>query len=222
MTYYGWEHSAFSTGDPKTTVSCQDCHMVRRMTGEPVREQARMVPWGPVRQGARSHLFLGGNVQAALSLGDPGLAQKEHDLNASAATIGISQVQRNDDALDVTVAVRSERVGHYFPALETKLRYGWIEVKALDASGAVVARTSPPKDSEDFGAASALIMSSVDDPKRDTQRLVAPRTSREFTSHLALPTGARVQAVVAELYNRVDPAPIATTSRSLPAPDPPL
>jgi hypothetical protein len=222
MTYYAWEHSAFNTGDPKTTVSCQDCHMVRHMTGAPVNEMARMVPWGPERPAARSHLFLGGNVASALAFGDRELAQQEHELNASAASVTVSRVRSNADALDVTVSVRSELVGHSFPALETKLRYGWVELKAIDASGSVIASSPRPKDSEDFGCASPLIMSSVDDPKRDTQRLIGPRASREFTGHIALPGGALVDSVIAELHNSVDPSPLATTTRSLRSMTPPL
>lgn len=218
MTYYGWEHSEFNTGDPKTTVSCQDCHMVRGMTGKPVNESARQVPWGPSRPGARSHLFLGGNVAAAKAAGDEKMVALEHDMNAHAATLSVTHVQPESDALDVTVSVRSELVGHFFPALETRLRYGWVELEALDASGNVLARTRPPKDSEDFGSPSPLIMASVTDTKQANQRLVAPRGSRELTGRVMLPPGAQVETVVAELHQFVDPAPIATARLAMHAP----
>ncbi len=215
MTYYGWEHSAFDTKDPATTVTCQDCHMVRHMTGGRVNESAREVPWGPERPGARSHLFLGGNVLSARASRDPELAKAEHELNADAASIEVTHVRRDGDVLDVTVTVHSERVGHYLPALETKLRYGWVELRALGATGQVLAATAPPKDSEDFGSASPLIMESVVDPKPDNQRLVAPRGSRDLTGHLTLPSGASVDLVSAELHILVDPAPIATAVRPM-------
>jgi hypothetical protein len=222
MTYFGWEHSPFATGDPKTTVTCQDCHMARHMTGEPVNESATMVPWGPVRPGARSHLFLGGNVKASLDLADEGLARQQHEFNARAASLSVLRLHRMGDVLDVTVSVHSELVGHYFPALETKLRYGWVELKALDAAGNVLASTPPPKDSEDFGCASPLIMASVDDPKPDNKRLVGPRASREFVGHVALPPSAAVAKVVAELHEFVDPSPIATAVWTEPGPTPQL
>jgi hypothetical protein len=216
MTYYGWEHSPFVTGDPKTTVDCQDCHMVQHMTGQPVvSETARMVPWGPPRKGARSHLFLGGNAVAATHLHDEDLARRQHELNLQAASVSVSRVERSADVLDVTVSVRTELVGHYFPALETQLRYGWVELKAIDATGNVVASTPKPRDSQDFGCASPLIMASVDDPKPDNQRLVRPRVARDFIGHIPLPAGATVDRIVADLHASVDPSPIATATWSL-------
>jgi hypothetical protein len=212
MTYYGWEHSRFSTGDAATTVSCQDCHMVRHVTGEPVSEAAPRVPWGPVRRGARSHLLLGGNVLASAHLHDDDLARQQHELNLGALSVSVARVTRRGDVLDVTVSVRSERVGHYFPALETQNRYGWVALAALDAGGNVVASTPPPRDSQDFGCASPLIMASVDDPKPDNQRLVAPGRSRELTGHLTVPAGATVAKIVADLHVFVDASPIVTAT----------
>jgi hypothetical protein len=218
MTYYGWEHSAFNTGDPKTTVQCQDCHMVRRMTGKPVNESAKQVDWGPSRPGARSHLFLGGNVAVARTSGDTGMAELEHELNTQAATVEVTRVQPEGDELAVTVNVKSLLVGHFFPALETRLRFGWVELKAVDAAGAVLASTRPPKDSEDFGCPSPLIMASVTDTKAGNQRLLPPGGERELVGRIALPPGAKVDAVVAELHQFVDPSPIATTRMAVHAP----
>lgn len=214
MTYYGWEHSPFNTGKVATTVHCQDCHMVNRMTGLRADEAGRQVPWGPIRRGVRSHLFVGGNVQAASSFHDEDLARREHALNALAASVAVSRVERVADVLNVTVAVRSEQVGHYFPALETQLRYGWVQLTAFDAAGKVLGSTPKPRDSQDFGCASPLIMASTDDPKPDNRRLVEPRSSREFTGHLSLPAGAQVDRVLAELHQFVDPSPIASATWS--------
>ena len=130
----------------------------------------------------------------------------------------MSRVERAADVLDVTVSVRTERVGHYFPALETQLRYGWVELRALDAAGNVVATTPKPRDSQDYGCPSPLIMASADDPKPDNRRLVSPSAPRDFTGHIALPAGAKVDRVVADLHDSVDPSPIATATRSLEAP----
>jgi hypothetical protein len=53
-------------------------------------------------------------------------------------------------------------------------------------------------------------MASVDDPKPDNKRLITPHGSREFVAHIALPPGASVDKVLAELHVFVDPSPIAT------------
>ena len=214
MTYYGWEHSSFNTGDPKTTVECQDCHMARHATGQQVNEWARMVPWGPSRPHARSHLFLGGNVAAARTLGDAELATQEHELNAGAASVAVARVAREGSAVTVTVTVRSEHIGHYFPALETNLRYGWVQLQALDAAGNELAHTPRPRDSEDYGCASPLIMASVTDPKPDNQRLIAAGASRELVGRLTVPAGATIDRIVAELHDVIDPQPLATATWS--------
>jgi hypothetical protein len=216
MTYFGWEHSRFKTGDPTTTVECQDCHMVRHVTGAPVSEQARMVPWGPVRPHARSHLLLGGNVMAAHSLGDDDLAAREHAINAGAASVVVLGTERAGDVMRVTVSVRADLVGHFFPALETRLRYAWVELRAVDGAGHVVGSSAPPRDSEDYGAASPLIMASTDDPKADTQRLVRPGEAREFVGRVSVPEGVAIDKVVAELHESVDPEPLAVTTWSSP------
>jgi hypothetical protein len=218
MTYYGWEHSAFNTGDPKTEVACQDCHMVRQMTGQRVTEEARMVPWGPVRKGARSHLFLGGNVLAAQGFHDEALVREQHAFNEGSVSVAVAGAERVDDVLRVKVRVHAERVGHTFPALETQLRYGWVELRALDASGHVVAVTPKPRDAQDFGCASPLIMASVDDPKPDNQRLVEANGTRELVGRVTLPAGAQVARIVADLHQFVDPTPIATASFTPAAP----
>jgi hypothetical protein len=209
MTYFGWKESSFVTHDRATTVECQDCHMTRHMTGSPTHDPGRMVPWGPMRPRTRSHLMVGGNVRAAETLGDQDLAREDHAFNAEALTLTVTRVERDADALSVTARVHSNLVGHYFPALETQLRYGWVELQAVDAAGHVVASTPAPKDSQDFGCASPFIMASTDDPKPDNQRLVAPRSSREFTGRVTVPGGAEVDTLVAVLHESVDPTPIA-------------
>ena len=220
MTYFGWKASSFVTADAATTVECQDCHMTEHVTGAPTHDHGRMVPWGPVRA-TRSHLLLGGNVHAAETLGDADLARREHALNAAALTLTISSVHRVADVVEATVAVHSNLVGHFFPAFETQLRYGWIELEVMDAAGKLVASTAPPRDSQDFGAPSPFIMASSDDPKSDNQRLVGPRASREFRGHVALPKDAAVETLVALLHVAVDPTPIASGSRPI-ANGPPL
>jgi hypothetical protein len=136
-------------------------------------------------------------------------------MNAASMTLSISRVERVADTLEATVAVHSSLVGHYFPAFETQLRYGWIELQAVDAGGGVVAKTPPPRDSQDFGSASPFIMASSDDPKPDNQRLVAPRATREFSGRVAVPPGVKIEKLRAFLRVAVDPDPIAVATQAL-------
>ena len=215
MTYYGWEHSSFNTGDRKTTVECQDCHMVRRMTGEPRERVGEHGPLGPAPPPrALAPLPRRQRRRGPARSATRSSRREEHELNAQAAKVAVSRVSRAGDVVHVTVTVRSELVGHYFPALETKLRYGWVELQALDAAGKVLGRSPPPRDSDDFGCASPLIMASVTDPKPDNQRLVAPRAARELVGRVEVPAGVEIDRIVAELRESVDPQPIATATWS--------
>ena len=189
--------------------------MTKHLTGAPAFDPGRMVPWGPVRPRTRSHLLLGGNVHSAAALGDEDLVRQEHALNAGALTVSITRAERVADGVDATVAVHSNLVGHHFPAFETQLRYGWIELQAVDAGGNVVAKTPPPRDSQDFGSASPFIMASSDDPKPDNQRLVAPKATREFTGRVPVPAGVAIEKLVAVLHVSVDPDPLAVASHAL-------
>src|SRR5208283_3492297 len=105
MTYFAWEKSPFATGNRATAVDCEDCHMARRPTGQQVNEWAPMVPWGPSRPRARSHLLLGGNVLAGQSLGDPRLAEAEHELNMGVMSVAVPRAERIGDVMRVTITV---------------------------------------------------------------------------------------------------------------------
>lgn len=212
LTYLSWEKSSFNTHDPATTTTCQDCHMTRHMTGEPVRDPYRFVPWGPVHANGRSHLFLGGNARETAELKDDDLSILEHEFNTHAATLRITHAEQAQDMLNVTVAVRTDLVGHTFPALETEVRYAWVTITALDADGKKITWTRPPKGYADFGSESPLIMASTDDFKPDTQRLIEAKSTREFVGHLHIPSGAKVAQVQAELSESTDPKPFASTT----------
>jgi hypothetical protein len=212
VTYRSWANSPFNTHDPKTTTTCQDCHMTRHMTGEPVRDPSAFVPWGPVRGYGRSHLFLGGNVKAMKELQEEDVALLEHELNRQAATLRVTHTQEVPGALNVTVAIHTDLIGHMFPALETDIRCAWITVSALDSSGRKINWTRPPKGCTDFDSESPLIMSSTDDFNPETQRLVEGKSVREFVAHLPIPGGATVTQVMAELSESTDPQPFTSTT----------
>jgi hypothetical protein len=164
-TYVSWKESPFNTGDPATTTTCQDCHMVERKTGKPVTESQRMVPWGPRREPGRSHLLLGGNVQAARALEDPGYGELEHRFSLGAARVTIDKLTPDADGVGVKLTVRSDLVGHYLPSMETHARYLWVRVSAVDAGGATLAATPRSRGEIDFDGPSPLIYRCTEEPK---------------------------------------------------------
>jgi hypothetical protein len=212
-TYISWQESGFNTGDPKTTVTCQDCHMVGQMTGKPVDEPGRSVEWGPVRPKKRSHLLLGGNVSAARQLNDPGYTLLEHEMNKLAAKLTINEMATKDGTLSVAVAVHSELVGHYLPAMETHARYLWVQIRAVDAAGATIASSPPPKSPEDFDGPSPVMFRCTEQPKVECDTLLKPQSTRVFTARLELPADAKPARIEAELHVSIDDQPIATTSK---------
>jgi len=215
LGYISWQKSGYDTGDPSTTVTCQDCHMMRHMTGKPVRDPGRAVAWGPVRPSSRSHLFLGGNVVAANAFGDPEMAAMDHAYNEQALRVGFARVDATPRAVAVTIAVRSELIGHNFPGLESQLRYGWVQIKAFDGADNLVAETAPPKGAADFDGPSPLIMAPTMDPGRGILR---PHATLELEARLGVPDGRRVARLVAEVHQGMDPEPIAIAAERVASP----
>jgi hypothetical protein len=219
-SYHAWEKSTFATGDPKTQVECQDCHMVRHITGKPVKEPGQLVPWGPERGQARSHLVLGGNVRGAEALNDQEMALLEHEVAKLGVSLSLVRTRQEGETLFVTAAVKSQLIGHYFPAMDSGVRYAWIHLIALDARGKQVAASPVVHDAKDMLGPSPIIYRSSRcfDPKTMPQcdTLVYPLSTREFEGRITLPANARpVVSVKAELYESLDPVAISEATLPL-------
>jgi hypothetical protein len=213
--FISWRESTYHTNDPKTNVSCMDCHMSHKMTGKPVHEWVRQVPWGPLRPGGVSHQMIGGDVTGSQDLGDKEMAKLQHEMNKKAVKIAIRDVVPQAEGLDVTVLVSNEMVGHYFPGMETHNRYAWVEIRALDAGGQILAATAKPKSEEDFGGESPLIFRCTQQPKPECDTLIPAKGSREFKATVKLPAGAKAVNVEALLHFSLDPTPLSIASRPL-------
>lgn len=213
-TWISWKQSAYNTGDPATTVTCQDCHMVKlkNLTGRRVtNEKYRLVPWGPERGPGRNHLLLGGDVAAGEELGDNGYMRMEHKMNLRAARLGVLGSRLAGDEVHVDVRVENLMVGHYIPSMETHVRYLWVVVRALDAQGGVIAETPRPRSEDDFDGPSPLIFRCTEQPKPECDTLIRPNSHRDFVARLKLPPGSRPARLEARLHMSMDfLGPIAT------------
>lgn len=185
------------------------------MTGEHLSEPARFVEWGPERANGRSHLLLGGNVAQSLSENDRDYARLQHEFNTRALSVRVGKTTRDGDSLSVTFAVHAELVGHFMPGMETHRRYSYVEVVALDAKGARIVATEPPKNDEDFESASPLLFRCTQQPKPECDTLLRPKETRSYTVTLKLPPGAAPARVEAIVHHTVDDQPIARDSRAL-------
>jgi hypothetical protein len=217
QTYPDWADSRYAGGDGHERVDCQDCHMVREFTGAAQREPGVLVPWGPMRASRRNHFLLGGNVSHVVPEQLPDYVAAQRELRARALELSIEPSEPSADGqLRVTVGLRNRGVGHDFPGRETPVRFAWVRLEARDAAGNVLASTpefTGRPDTDDIPPNVIVYYRRVDglDIKWDTT--IPPDGSRSDTVTLALPPGAAVAEVVAQLHANTDPHAPAIVAR---------
>jgi hypothetical protein len=227
-SFIQWEKTPFAAaggdaGNAHAATQCQDCHMTREPTGEPVRDPGRLVPWGPIRAQRRNHWFRGGNVVAAIEDGDPAFAELERDARQGAFSIRILDVKRDHDGVTASVAIRGDRLGHLFLTGEGVERHAWLAISAIDASGQEIASSGTPRLSREGpvppGVTSVLIGEHGGKPADyATTNAVRAREERQYEVRLGIgeqaPAGTRVEVA---LRNNFDPEPLVRASAPLPS-----
>lgn len=217
-TYPDWEASSYNAKDVSARVECQDCHMVRELTGQPVREADRLVPWGPVRAQRRSHLFLGGNAAANTLFGDVDVAAKQRELARRALRMTLDAATVEGNRVRARVTVTNERIGHAFPAMETVQRFAFVRVAAFDANGGLIVESPKPRPDLTDDSGSPVLFRFID-PRtlqihRDTT--VPAHESRSYEAFLDLPGGAPpVARIEAWLGHNFDPEPFLVAGVAL-------
>jgi len=146
-TYTEWRESPYNTGDPATTVYCQDCHMRQRpgvpatgSTGQP-DNPGKSAAGGKERDHVYTHYFVGSNavVPAQLGAGEE-LIGIAYDNLQNCATIEITApplplVWRT---ADIQVKVNNVGAGHYLPTGLSEVREMWLEITVKDALGRMI------------------------------------------------------------------------------------
>ncbi|MDG6026088.1 MAG: cytochrome c554 family protein [Candidatus Brocadia sp.] len=147
QTYTEWEQSPYNTGDPKTSVHCQDCHMRQRpgypSTGSTERPDnpgfaSPEIMGGKKRPHIWTHYFVGGSTNpVSLPAGSDINKQLAIDRLKNAATLEVSLASENkkDDVLKFGVIIKNTGAGHYLPTGLTELRQMWLSVSVTDAEG---------------------------------------------------------------------------------------
>jgi hypothetical protein len=192
--------------------------MVRELTGQPVREPDRLVPWGPVRAQRRSHFFLGGNARANLLFEDPDLAALQRDLARRALALTVDAVAVEHPRVRARVTLRNERVGHGFPGMETVQRFAFVRLAAFDARGALIAESPMPQPELSDDSGSPVVFRFVDQHtlRIDRDTTVPAGESRSYDAFVDLPPGAPpVARIEARLGHNFDPEPFVVAARSL-------
>ncbi|MGR3317724.1 MAG: multiheme c-type cytochrome [Candidatus Anammoxibacter sp.] len=148
-TYDEWKGSPYNTGDPDTTVYCQDCHM--RQTPEIAATGKTKRPdnpgfacnTGPKRPHVPTHYIVGGNT-----IPGEGFSSEEHQKmaldrleNAADIEIIITEDFRKSSVARIKVKVENSGAGHYLPTGMTEIRQMWLDVKVTDKTGRVIFRS---------------------------------------------------------------------------------
>ena len=146
-TYTEWREGPYNTGDPATTVYCEDCHM-RQLPGVPATGSTARPDnpgisafGGKERDHVYTHYFVGGNaVLPALFAGGEQNAQmaKERLQNCATLEITAPPLPLIWQEATIQVTVNNVGAGHYLPTGLSEVREMWLEVKVKDALGRVL------------------------------------------------------------------------------------
>lgn len=146
QTYNEWKNGPYNTGDPNTTVNCQDCHMRQRpgipATGKTPRPDnpGQACDDGPVRPHVWTHYFVGGNSVVTKLLGSELHSQMAIERLQNAADIEIikSGPYKKESLSNIRIKVINSGAGHYLPTGLTEVRQMWLDVRITDAKGKVL------------------------------------------------------------------------------------
>jgi len=142
-TYQEWRDGPYSTGDPQTTVHCQDCHL-RQSPGVPATGKTARPAYpgasadgGPRRPHIWRHALVGANafLPALFGAGDERRQMALERLqNCASLSLTVARDASSGPAR-LTVRVDNDGAGHALPTGVTELRQVWLEITVLDARG---------------------------------------------------------------------------------------
>ena len=149
QTYSEWKNSPYNTGNPETTINCQDCHMRQRpgipATGKTDRPDnpGKACNEGPDRAHIWTHYFVGANAIVTKMLGSDMHAQMAIERLRNAADLELikNNLYNKNSLSHIQVKVINSGAGHYLPTGLTEVRQMWLDVSITDASGKSLLRS---------------------------------------------------------------------------------
>jgi mono/diheme cytochrome c family protein len=141
-TYDEWKNSTYNTGDPETTISCQDCHMRQRpgvpATGKTERPDnpGKASKYGSRRSHVWTHYFVGANAIITKHFGSSTHAEMAVQNLKHAADVEIlkNSTYKKNEISTIQVKVINSGAGHYLPTGLTQIRQMWLYVKVTDGN----------------------------------------------------------------------------------------
>jgi len=200
-TYSEWRTGPYNTGDPKTTVTCEDCHMRQTpeypATGSTERPD---IPGyaAPKEIGAkeRSHIwqhnFVGGNLAVTAILGEHPHAKMAQDRLAHSVTVEFTGAEKAvpGSIYTMPVKVTNSGAGHYLPTGLTFVREMWLDVSVSDSSGRVVYRSGDMDEAGNIKPGAVIYRSVLGKEGRAMKpTLFLPEATQVLSDHRIRPQG---------------------------------
>ena len=145
QTYTEWRQGPYNTGDPKTSVHCQDCHMRQRpgfpSTGSTERPNnpgfaIPEIMGGKTQPHIWTHYFVGGST-VPISLPPNSEVQPQMAVerlqNAATLEVRVGSDLERSGMLKFQVDIKNTGAGHYLPTGLTEMRQMWFEVSVTDS-----------------------------------------------------------------------------------------
>ena len=149
QTYDEWKKSPYNTGNPATTVNCQECHMRQKpgvpATGKTERPDnpGKAADNGPSRKHINTHYFVGANALVTKLEKNEIHAKMAVERLKNAADLELikSDAYQKDGISQIKVKVINSGAGHYLPTGITEIRQMWLDISITDKNGKVVFRS---------------------------------------------------------------------------------
>jgi len=161
-TYTEWREGPYNTGDPETTVYCQDCHM-RQLPGYPSTGSTERpdnpgvsAPGGKERDHIYTHYHIGGNavlpaLPDLLEGGEENVQMVYERLqNCAALEIITPNTPTVWQTATIQVKVSNIGAGHYLPTGLSEVREVWLEVVVKGALGKTLFQSGKIEEGEDL------------------------------------------------------------------------
>lgn len=200
QTYNEWKNSPYNTGNPATTVNCQDCHMRQRpgipSTGKTARPDnpGQACNDGPQRPHLWTHYFVGANVVVPKLLGSELHSNMAVERLQNAADLEIikDSAYRKNQLSHIKVKVINSGAGHYLPTGLTEVRQMWLDVKVTDAKGKVLLRSGELDAKGDIEANAVVFHTKLGNEKGEPVLNVA-QADRILYDHRIPPKGYHIE-----------------------------
>ncbi|MFC1745893.1 multiheme c-type cytochrome [Candidatus Riflebacteria bacterium] len=203
QTYTEWKNSPYNTGNPETTVNCQDCHMRQRpgipATGKTKRPEnpGKAANNGPERDHIWTHYFVGANALVPRLSGSDVHAKMAIERLQNAADLELinSSSFRRNELYQLSIKVINSGAGHFLPTGLTEVRQMWLAVTVKDASGKVIFQSGGLDREGNIQKGAVIYHTQLGNSKGEPVLNVA-RADRILFDHRIPPKGYKIEKFV--------------------------